>query len=48
MTAASINYYDIGILGVLILISAAIFVARKGIRLDIRDHRKKDDEVEGD
>ena len=47
MTAASINYYDIGILGVLILIGAAIHVARKGIRLDVRDHRK-DDEVEGD
>ena len=46
MTGA-INYYDIGIVGVLILIGAALLVARKGIRLDVRDHRK-DDEIEGD
>ena len=38
MPGASINLIDIGIVGTLLLIGAAIYVARKGIRLDVRNH----------
>ena len=47
MTGVNVNLLDIGIVGTLLLIGAAVYVARKGIRLEVRDHRK-DDEIEGD
>ncbi len=40
----NINLIDIGIVGTLLLIGAAIYVARKGIRLDVRDNRDDDDD----
>ena len=43
MPGASINLIDIGIVGTLLLIGAAIYVARKGIRLDVRNHDNDDE-----
>lgn len=42
VTGIDLNIDHIGIVGTLLLIGAAIYVARKGIRLDVRNHDDDD------